>query len=173
MKLLVGLGNPGKEYENTRHNVGFWFIDHLAELNKVSLKEKKFKSIYGKNSQLIFLKPQTFMNVSGEAVLQAMQFFKLTPADLLIIHDDLDLPPGTIRFREKGSSGGHNGLNSIIEQIGTNQFSRLKLGIGKPLDKAQVTGYVLSKVSAADKKLILDSFPAGLNKVEKWLNENV
>lgn len=133
MKLICGLGNPGEKYARTRHNAGFLFLDRFAEENdfpKFTLKGKSLLSEKGEgHKKVILIKPQTLMNLSGEAVREAMQFYKIDPADLLVVYDDVDLPLGTIRFREKGSAGTHNGMKSIIENIATLDFPRLRLGV--------------------------------------------
>jgi len=146
--MVVGLGNPGEEYAKTRHNAGFWVIDSLgqalkrdkeADVSKLGtladVRRKKFGGLVGEgefeNKKLIFLKPMEFMNNSGQAVATAVGFYKLAPSDLLVISDDLALDPGIIRLRAKGSSGGHNGLADIIEKLGTEEFNRLRIGIGK------------------------------------------
>ena len=128
MKLIVGLGNPGKEYENTRHNIGFWALDNY--LDNVSFKHDKLADVYKDNS-VIYIKPNTFMNLSGEAVNYYMNYYKIDKKDLLVIQDDLDLPLGKIRVKNNSSAGGHNGIKSIINEIGSNEFLRLKVGISK------------------------------------------
>lgn len=152
MKLIVGLGNPGKKYQGTRHNLGFAVLDAAVGAEKLSLTAaKKFKAqvaqvAHAKHDKIIFLKPQTYMNLSGEAVVAAAGFYKIDTEEILVIHDDLDLPLGKIRFVRDGGAGGHNGVQSIIESLGTKDFHRLKLGIGRPKHPEQdVTAYVLEK----------------------------
>jgi peptidyl-tRNA hydrolase, PTH1 family len=144
---VVGLGNPGKQYESTRHNAGFNVLDRLVLSFSVRLEERKFQASWGVcsiNRQKIFLfKPLTYMNRSGEAVSQMLRYFKLLPEQMLVIHDDLDLPPGRIRLALKGGAGGHRGVASIIEHVGATDFARLKLGIGRPLHREAVETYVL------------------------------
>jgi len=134
MKLIVGLGNPGSEYHNTRHNIGYYFIDRFAEYNKVIFKEK-FNGLYAKikiNKQdVILVKPLTYMNLSGECIIQFAKYYKIKPQDILVIHDDLDMEFGKIKLKEFGSSGGHNGIKNIILNLKTEDFKRLKIGIGK------------------------------------------
>lgn len=149
MKVLVGLGNPGKEYEHTLHNVGFQAIDALANyLNVVQWKSQFssyiFRGLY-KDSPYLLLKPQTFMNLSGKSVVACKQFFKLDLSDFLVISDDLDLNPGVVRYRTSGGHGGHNGLRNIIQLAGSQNFHRLKLGIGRPEGKKDPATYVLQK----------------------------
>lgn len=135
MKLIVGLGNPGSEYQDTRHNIGFMVIEKLAReytTETISWKEEdKFKALIAKAGDIILVKPITFMNSSGFAVSSIMKFYKLTPSDVWIIHDDIDLPLGKIRIREQGSSGGHRGVDSVIQELKTDRFVRFRLGIGR------------------------------------------
>ena len=159
MKLIVGLGNPSKEYEQTRHNAGFWFIDELAWQWKVSLKEDKkyFGEVARVNraeGDVWLLKPLTFMNLSGKAVGALAQFYKIKPEEILVVHDELDIPCGRIRLKRGGGNGGHNGLKDIQAKLGTADFYRLRLGIDHPGDKALVSAYVLNKPSAEDKQKI-------------------
>ncbi len=148
VKLIVGLGNPGKEYERTRHNVGWWVIDRVCRELNLELSREKFKGLYGElptsRGKVILLKPLTYMNRSGESVKGFVKFFKLEPQEVLVVYDDLDLPLGKIRLRKKGSSGGHKGLKSVIEQLGTDNFPRLRIGIGRPEKKEEVVNFVLS-----------------------------
>ena len=130
MKLIVGLGNPGKEFENTRHNLGFIIIDQLASKLKVELNKKKFKGLYYQTSEYILLKPQTYMNNSGECVLAFLNFFQIPLNNLLVIYDEVALPLGKFRYRGQGSDGGHNGIKNIIKLLGNKEFKRLRVGIG-------------------------------------------
>ena len=160
--LIIGLGNPGQTYQNNRHNIGFRVIDALVQdLN--AHKQSAFKGELYKSSQVLLLKPQTFMNLSGESVKSVLNFYKLT--DFLVIHDDLDLPFGAIKFKFGGSSGGHNGLKSIDTLCGNNYY-RIRYGIGKPAIKAQVTNWVLQDFSPLEeeqnKELIAHSKNAAL-----------
>ncbi len=160
MKLLAGLGNPGNEYDRTPHNVGFKFMDVLAEELGFTKFEKNFDSLYYKQSingdPCFFIKPQTYMNKSGKAVADFANYFKIPIENVLIIVDDICLPPGKARFRSKGGHGGHNGLRSIIDSIGNNNFPRVKIGVGKPLEKKNVASHVLSKWSDSDEKSVVD-----------------
>jgi PTH1 family peptidyl-tRNA hydrolase len=155
MKLIVGLGNPGCKYAATRHNVGFMVLDRLAADVDVVVKKKMFKSLVGRGmigrENIILAKPQTFMNLSGEAVGLLVNWFKLSPADLIVIYDDLDLPPGNVRVRPGGGSGGHKGMQSIIRVLGTQKFPRIRIGIGKPpvLD-FEAADYVLSRLNPGE-----------------------
>ncbi|HNV56534.1 MAG TPA: aminoacyl-tRNA hydrolase [Smithellaceae bacterium] len=145
--LVVGLGNPGKRYEFTRHNIGFMVADLLAARWKVDLKQKSFNALWGKGTvegkNVLLAKPQTFMNLSGTAVKQLQSFFKTEISNLIVIHDDLDLPYGAVRMKAGGGTAGHKGLASIESNLGTSGFMRVRLGIGKPVDKSRIEGYVL------------------------------
>jgi peptidyl-tRNA hydrolase, PTH1 family len=160
ISLIVGLGNPGPEYENTRHNAGFWTIETLARQNGIRMApEKKFHGLLGKGrigqQECWLLMPTTFMNRSGLAVQALANFYRLQAANILVVHDELDLPPGTARFKTGGGHGGQNGLRDIITQLGNNkEFHRLRIGIGHPGDKNLVTGHVLGKASVSDEKII-------------------
>lgn len=146
-RLIVGLGNPGPEYEATRHNVGFWFVDQLADKLKASLApQAKFFGRAGRSGELWLLQPTTYMNRSGQAVAALANFYKIPPAEILVIHDELDLPPGGIRLKQGGGNGGHNGLKDIQAKLGTPDFWRLRLGIGHPRTlglSQQVADFVL------------------------------
>lgn len=159
MKLIVGLGNPGKEYEATRHNVGFWAVDFLAEKVLKAEKfrlEKKFNAeiaeIKNQGQQLLLVKPQEFMNKSGEAVLKIAQYYKVDPADIIVVCDDAYLEVGQARIRLGGQSGGHNGLESIISEFGS-EFWRVRIGIGDQGD-LKLEDYVLQKISSLDRKIV-------------------
>lgn len=154
MKLIVGLGNPGKEYEKTRHNSGFAVMDAIADACHVEIVQKKFKACIAMTrvagEQVILMKPQTFMNLSGEAIREAVTFYQLDIRDILVIYDDLDLPVGKIRLREKGSAGGQNGMKNIIQHLHTQEFHRIRVGIGKdPL--IPVIDWVLGKIRKEDR----------------------
>ncbi|WP_165008842.1 aminoacyl-tRNA hydrolase [Neisseria yangbaofengii] len=162
IKMIVGLGNPGKEYEATRHNVGFWLLDELAWQWKATFKdEKKFFGEVARVSRpegdVWLIKPITFMNRSGLAVAALAQFYKIRPEEILVVHDELDIECGRIKFKLGGGNGGHNGLKDIQARLGTPNFYRLRLGIGHPGDKALVSAYVLNKPSAEHRRLIEDS----------------
>ena len=135
MYVICGLGNPGKKYANTRHNMGFITIDQLAEKHDIKVDRVKFKALVGEGriagQKVLLVKPQTYMNLSGEAVRQAMDFYKIVPEELIVIYDDIDIPTGTFRIRKKGSPGTHNGMRSILQHLGDNKFPRVRIGIGK------------------------------------------
>ena len=155
--MIVGLGNPGREYEGTRHNIGFIFLDQLAEKYTISLTTRKFQAVFGSgviNEQnVILVKPMTYMNLSGQAVAQISKYYKIPPQRILVISDDLDLPVGKMRLRAKGGSGGQRGHKSIIESLKTENYPRLRIGIGKP-ERGEVSDYVLSKFSHQERKSI-------------------
>ena len=148
MKLIAGLGNPGKQYASSRHNIGFLVINRLAKANGIDLKGRKFKSRLGKGDvegqSVILAKPQTFMNLSGEAVSAIAQYYKIIPQDIIIVHDDLDIPFGTLKIKTKGGSGGHHGLDSIIALLHDDRFLRIRIGIGNPPDERDEADFVLS-----------------------------
>ncbi|MBO5376241.1 MAG: aminoacyl-tRNA hydrolase [Bacilli bacterium] len=157
MKLIVGLGNPGKEYENTRHNIGYIFIDKLAQSQNITISKEKFNGLYAEtyisNEKVILLKPLSYMNLSGEVVIKFVNFFKINIEDILIISDDLDMDFGRIRLKPNGSSGGHNGLKNIELHLNTQNFKRLKIGIANN-KKIDTKDYVLGKFSIEEKEKI-------------------
>ena len=175
-KMVVGLGNPGDEYVQTRHNAGFGVIDSLAELLKIDVASRKFGACLGSgefaDKKLILLKPQEFMNRSGQAVATAVGFYGLAPTDLLVVTDDMALEPGRIRIRTQGSAGGHKGLADVIEKLGTEQISRLRIGIGQS-GKEAAEDYVLDKPTAAEKVLIDEAINRAREAVLCWVKEGV
>lgn len=175
MKLIVGLGNPGKKYENTRHNTGFAVIDRtLAKLN-VELDKNKFNADYtmiNRNGEKIYiLKPLTYMNLSGEAVVPFMKYFNIDPEDLVVVHDDLDLPVGKIRLRQSGSCGGQNGMRNIIDLLGDSNIKRIRVGIGKdPL--IPVVDYVLGKTKKEDLEVYSQALDKASDALIYWLDHD-
>ncbi|OHR41764.1 aminoacyl-tRNA hydrolase [Neisseria sp. HMSC070E12] len=174
IKMIVGLGNPGAEYEQTRHNAGFWFIDELAWQYKATLKEEKkfFGSVARisiSGSDLWLLKPATFMNRSGQAVAALAQFYKIKPEEILVVHDELDIPCSRIKFKLGGGNGGHNGLKDIQARLGTPDFYRLRLGIDHPGDRNLVVGYVLNKPSPEHRQQIDEAINKSLKAVPMLL----
>lgn len=151
MKCIVGLGNIGKKYENTRHNIGFMVVDAFIEKHNIELDKQKFKGNYTvatiNGEKVLFIEPMTYMNLSGEAVRPLMDYYKVDVDDLVVLYDDLDMPQGRIRIRQKGSAGGQNGMKSIIQHLGTQEFKRIRLGIGRPVGRQPVPDYVLQKFS--------------------------
>lgn len=157
--MIVGLGNPGKQYESTRHNAGFICIDILAEKYGISIKKLKFKSLLGEGringKRCLLIKPQTFMNLSGEAVRDAAQFYKIPPENIIVIFDDISLDVGKMRIRRKGSDGGHNGMKNIIYHLNSDNFPRVKVGVGaKPNPEYDLADWVLSRFTSQEAKLI-------------------
>ena len=155
IRLIVGLGNPGADYVDTRHNAGFWLIDEIAADQGLSFRfEKRFNAAECKfkthGRDVFLLKPQTFMNRSGQAVAALARYYKIETGEILVIHDELDLPPGTNRIKQGGGHGGHNGLRDIVNHFGSREFFRIRVGIGHPGDASQVINYVLHKPSVAD-----------------------
>lgn len=174
MKLIIGLGNPDKKYEHTRHNMGFDALDELNKTLKTSIVKKDFKGIYGKgkyqNEDIILLKPLTYMNLSGESVRELTTFFKIDINDILVICDDMALPIGKIRLRESGSSGGHKGLQNIIDNLGTNQFKRLRIGIGKP--NINIIDFVLTRPNENEMQLITPAIKRASEAILEYLNHD-
>lgn len=178
IKLIVGLGNPGREYAQTRHNAGFFFVDRLADNCKVTLKpEAKF---YGKlarvpvpGKELWLLEPQTFMNRSGQGVSALANFYKFTPQEILVVHDELDLPPGTVKIKFGGGVAGHNGLKDIAARLSSHDFWRMRVGIGHPGDRDRVADYVLDRASKDDSALIDDAISRGLLVYPEILQGNL
>ncbi len=184
VSLIVGLGNPGSEYEKTRHNAGFWFLDELARQHNTSFKsEKKFHGEVARYKQagedVWLLKPMTYMNLSGQAVQALAKFYKIKLEEILVVHDELDLSVDTARLKKGGGHGGHNGLRDIASKMGGNNFLRLRIGIGHPGDKSKVTNHVLKKASTDDQISIERSIERALNvlplviegEVQKAMNE--
>lgn len=162
MYLIVGLGNPGKEYEMTRHNIGFSVIDYMADKYNVKINKLKFKALYGETviegEKVYLVKPQTYMNLSGESVREFCAFYKIPPENVLVIFDDISLNPGQIRLRKKGSAGGHNGIKSIIYQLQSDQFPRIKVGVGAPPHKEyDLADYVLGRFTKEEIPILEDA----------------
>ena len=166
--LIVGLGNPGEKYENTRHNVGFQVVDELAERQNAPVQKLKFKALTNlltiSGEKVLVMKPVTYMNLSGEAVRPAADFYKIPPERILVISDDTALDPGKLRIRTKGSAGGHNGLKSIIQHLGTDQFPRVRVGVG-------LADWVLGKFQGEDKKVMDEAVKRAADAVECILKE--
>ncbi len=174
--LIVGLGNPGDKYENTRHNVGFRALDELANQAKVPVQKLKHKALTNTCTvggvRVLLMKPITFMNLSGEAVGDAARFYKIPPEHVLVISDDTSLPVGKMRIRKSGSAGGHNGLKSIIQHLGCDQFPRIKIGVGeKPHPDYDLADWVLGKFQGEDKKLIDEMVQKAAKAVEYYIKD--
>ena len=161
--LIVGLGNPGKEYAFTRHNAGFLTLDYLSDILKVSINRSKFKALVAEGTigdkRVLLMQPQTYMNNSGEAVIEAVNFYKIKPENVIVIFDDISLPVGKMRIRKNGSAGGHNGIKSIIAHLGTQDFPRVKIGVGeKPHKEMDLADWVLSKFPQDEQKVLFEKF---------------
>ena len=160
--LIAGLGNPGSKYEKTRHNIGFLTVDLLAEQKGGKLNKVKFKAAYQimtfAGARCLVMKPQTYMNLSGEAVREAAQFYKIPPEQVLVIYDDVSLPVGKLRVRPSGSAGGHNGIKNIIAHLGTQDFPRIKIGTGAPGENGDMIDWVIGVPSQGEKKVLLEAF---------------
>ena len=177
ISLIVGLGNPGSEYAQTRHNAGSWFVERLAEQYGIALKaDPKYKGISGRGKiegqDVRLLLPTTFMNLSGQSVVPFAKFYQIAPEAMLIAHDELDMDPGVIRLKTGGGHGGHNGLRDIVPHTGPN-FHRLRVGIGHPGSKERVSGHVLSKVPSSEQKLMDDALHHALSRIKLLVNGEV
>lgn len=177
MKLIVGLGNPEGKYSNTRHNMGFDVVNKLSEKYDISIKENKFKSLFGKgiieNEKVLILKPQTFMNLSGEAIQECMDFYKLDLQDLIVIYDDMDVKPSNIRIRKKGTAGSHNGMKSIVNILNTTEFTRIRVGIGKPEFKHDMIGYVIGKLDDDENEKLQQGVDLAVDAVSEMIKNGV
>ena len=177
LSLIVGLGNPGKEYAQTRHNAGFWFVERLAEQYGISLKaDPKYKGVSGRGNiegqDVRLLLPTTFMNLSGQSVVPFAKFYQVAPEAMLIAHDELDMDPGVIRLKTGGGHGGHNGLKDIVPHIGSN-FHRLRIGIGHPGSKERVSGHVLGKAPSSEQSLMDDAIHYALGRIKLLVNGEI
>ncbi|MFS8902675.1 aminoacyl-tRNA hydrolase [Synechococcus sp. H60.4] len=178
LQLIVGLGNPGPQYANTRHNCGFMVVDRLAERWGIPLAlEKRFQGSYGEGLALggkrRLLKPETYMNRSGQSVRAVMDWYKLDPASVLVVYDDMDLPLGRLRLRGSGSAGGHNGMKSIIQHLGSEAFPRLRLGVGKPKGHQDMVGHVLGRFEPTEQAVLERVLRAAVEAVECCLQEGL
>ena len=177
MYIIAGLGNPGKEYENTRHNVGFMALDALADKLGADISERKHKALCGRavigKEKVILLKPQTYMNVSGESLRAAAEYYKLSPKQVVVIYDDISLEPGQLRIRARGSAGGHNGIKSIIAHLGTQEFPRIKIGVGAKPPQMDLADYVLSRLGQGERKLLETASKEAAEAVCEILTEGI
>ncbi|HTT08772.1 MAG TPA: aminoacyl-tRNA hydrolase [Gammaproteobacteria bacterium] len=171
IRLVVGLGNPGPDYAHTRHNAGYWFVDQLAQSASASFKrEAKFHGEVARmDAERWLLKPATFMNLSGDAAAAMARFYHFEPRQILVAHDDLDLPPGNVRFKTGGGDGGHNGLKDITSKLGSGDYHRLRFGIGHPGDRERVMPHVLNRATAEDEKAIRDAIASALAEMPSLL----
>ena len=178
MYIIVGLGNPKKEYDNTRHNIGFDVIDALAENNRIGMSEKKHKAILGKGviagQKVILAKPQTYMNLSGESVRELTDYFKIDETmELIVISDDISLDVGQLRIRKKGSAGGHNGLKNIILHLGHDSFHRIKMGVGEKPKKYDLADYVLGHFTKEERNIMDESIADACKAIEYMISDDV
>lgn len=177
MKLIVGLGNPGTKYEMTRHNIGFLIVDRVAQKLNTDISKEKFKGKFNKKSynseDIVLLKPMTYMNLSGESVLPASKFFKIDSKDILVIHDELDIDFGKIKFKKGGGFAGHNGLKSIGANLSKQEFNRLRVGIGRPITRISVADYVLQKFSSEEEAELDDLIEKSANSVIFYLENDI
>ena len=176
MKMIVGLGNPGSEYCQSRHNVGFCLVDELSKRWSIELTRRKHQGRYGNGQfggeQVVLLKPQTYMNCSGSSVAEAVRFGNMASGDLLVVLDDMALETGRLRLRSQGSAGGHNGLADIIEKLGTEEFGRLRIGIGPP-GYGDAVGHVLGKFSPEEEEIVGSSVKRAAEAVECWIQSGM
>lgn len=186
MRLIAGLGNPGEDYRYTRHNIGFLAIDHLASVYKISLKENRFQAIWGRGivagREVLLIKPQTYMNLSGESLKGFKDFYGLANQDILVIYDDLDLPFGRLRIRTGGGTGGHRGVASIVEALGGEDFLRLRMGIGRPIGDPKlkkedyrllVVDYILSPFRREERDILEGFLETGRKAIETILTKGI
>lgn len=177
MFLIIGLGNPEKDYGNTRHNMGFNVINKIADKYNIEINKTKFKALFGtgsiNNEKVVLLKPQTFMNLSGESVREAIDFYKIELENILIIYDDIDLSPGKIRIKKSGGPGTHNGMRSIVQHLGTENFARLRVGIGKPEGHMDLVEYVIGHINQEDIELLEDGIDLAVKAVDTIISENI
>ncbi|MBT2583839.1 aminoacyl-tRNA hydrolase [Planococcus sp. ISL-109] len=175
MKMIIGLGNPGKTYEKTRHNIGFQVIDQLANDWNAPLTQSKFKGMYGvvhrPEGKVMLVKPLTYMNLSGECIGPLMDYYNVDIENIVVIYDDLDLPTGQLRLRQKGSAGGHNGIKSLIQHLGTQQFNRMRIGISRPSAGMKVPDYVLAGFGEEEKPFMADAVAKSAEACNYWLSK--
>ncbi|UNL85078.1 aminoacyl-tRNA hydrolase [Priestia koreensis] len=175
MKLIIGLGNPGREYDRTRHNIGFMIIDQLADHLSISLDKTKFNGLFGmgmvKGEKVILLKPLTYMNLSGESIRPLMDYYNIDVEDTMVIYDDLDLPTGKIRLRTKGSPGGHNGIKSMIHHLHTQEFKRIRVGIDRPFKGMKVPDYVLGRFTEDEMVHMKPAMDKAVEASEEWISK--
>lgn len=177
MYIIAGLGNPGKQYEGSRHNVGFMTVDMLADKYNIEIKEKAHKALIGRGmiegQKVILVKPQTYMNLSGESIRSVMDYYKVAPSEFIVVYDDVSLDPGNLRIRKKGSAGGHNGIKNIILHLGTQEFARVRVGVGAKPEWMDLADYVLGHFSRDEQPLMEQSFKDGAAAVVSMMTEGV
>ncbi|MEC6747899.1 aminoacyl-tRNA hydrolase [Marinilactibacillus sp. XAAS-LB27] len=172
MKLVIGLGNPGAKYSDTKHNIGFIALDELAYQLGLAFNKSKFESVYAEgrigSEKVLLIKPQTYMNDSGRSIRPWMDYYDLTEEDIVVVYDDMDLPAGKVRLRTKGSAGGHNGIKSLIQHIGTKEFNRIRIGVGRPYPSQSVVSHVLSGFEKEVHQDMLESVKVTADAVKYW-----
>lgn len=175
--MIVGLGNPGREYENTRHNIGFTVVETLAKAYQLAFNGKKSKAVYADGTiadrRVMIVKPQTYMNLSGHAVRGLADFYQIEPAKIIVVSDDMDIPLGTLRLRPKGGAGGQKGVRDIIQQLGTDEFPRLRFGIGRPPGRMEPSKYVLQPFRREDEALLHETLDRSVRALEDWLRSGL
>ncbi len=175
--MIVGLGNPGPRYARNRHNVGFQILDAFAEAHHLTFDKRQFKALIAQGHvdgrRVLLVKPQTFMNLSGEAVQPLVHYYKVDLADLMVVFDDMDLPLGTLRLRPFGGAGGHNGMKSIIQRLGSQQFPRLRVGIGRPPGRMDPAAYVLQDFSEEEEAIMVQVRDRAVRALETWLSQGI
>jgi len=180
MKLICGLGNPGREYERHRHNIGFMVVEALLSRARAELNQEKFQARVGQGTlggeKVLFLEPQTYMNLSGRSLAEAARFYKVAVEDILVVHDELDMPFGRLQLKAGGGSGGHNGLKSTVSSLGADSFIRLRFGIGKPQGpnaKDRVAGYVLSNFDDGERRQLDDLIAQAADAADTWVRDGL
>ena len=177
MKAIIGLGNPGMKYAGTRHNIGFDAVTAIADKYGIKIVNKKFKSLYGdgiiNGEKVLLVHPQTFMNLSGECVREITDFYKLLPEEIIVICDDINLDAGRLRIRKKGSAGGHNGLKNIIAHLGTEEFPRIRIGVGEKTEGWDLADYVLARFDKDTEPVMRDALADAVGAVELWLSDGI
>jgi len=177
MYLIVGLGNPEEEYARTRHNIGFDTVNKIAKNNNIELNKKKFNAIYGmgeiEGEKVILLKPQTYMNLSGNAVRDCMNFYKIKENELIVIYDDLDIEPGVIKIRKKGGPGTHNGMKSVVSEAQTENFARIRVGIGNPKYKNDLLNYILTRIPDEEYKILEEATQNAANAINDIIKNGI
>ena len=177
MYLIVGLGNPEPEYSKTRHNMGFDVINKLAKKYEIDVEKKGFKSLYGvgqnENEKVVLCKPQTYMNLSGEAILEISKFYKIKPSNIIVIYDDIDLPESQVKIRKKGGAGTHNGMKSVVKCIQTEDFPRIRVGTGSPENKSELVEYVIKKMNYSEYEKYIPGIEKAKEAIELILKENI
>lgn len=176
MYLIIGLGNPEPEYSNTRHNIGFDVVNQLAQTCKIQISKTKFKGLYGEGNiggeKVILLKPQTYMNLSGESLIQFKNFYKIENENIIVVYDDIDLELGALRIRKQGGAGTHNGMKSVVSVIGKD-FTRIRIGMGVPYNKADIINYVTGKISKKEREVLDETIIDAVNSIKEIIKNGV